>query len=101
MQNTAAIDRIRRKYQPLQSALDERARRLWAGTEAKELGWGGATIVARATGLSRTTIRAGMAELRLACKPRGKQVVIAPRIRRRGGGRKALPEHDPQLLARL
>jgi len=101
MQNAAAIDRIRRKYQPLQSALDERARRLWAGTEAKELGWGGATIVARATGLSRTTIGAGMAELQLACKRRGRQVLGAPRIRRQGGGRKGLPEHDPQLLARL
>jgi hypothetical protein len=101
MQNVSAIDRIRRKYRPLQSALDERARRLWAGTEAEELGWGGATIVARATGLSRTTIRAGMAELRLACRSRGKQVSDTPRIRRPGGGRKALPKHDPQLLALL
>jgi hypothetical protein len=101
MQNAAAIDRIRRKYQPLQFALDERARRLWAGTEAKELGWGGATTVARATGLSRTTVRAGIAELRLAHKTRGKKVLVASRIRRRGGGRKALPEHDPQLLAAL
>lgn len=97
----ATIDRIRRKYQTLRSVLDERARRLWAGTEAKELGWGGVTTVAQATGLSRMTVRAGMVELQTAGRTRGKKVVTAPRIRRRGGGRKTLSEHDPQLLAVL
>jgi hypothetical protein len=100
-QNAAAIDRIRRKYQPLQSALNERARRLWAGSEAVELGWGGATTVAQPTGLSRTTVRAAIAELHRARRSRGKQVLVTPRIRRPGGGRKALPEHDSQLLAAL
>jgi hypothetical protein len=97
----ATIDRIRRKYQTLRSVLDERARRLWAGTEAKELGWGGVTTVAQATGLSRMTVRTGMVELQTAGRTRGKKVVTAPRIRRRGGGRKTLSEHDPQLLAVL
>jgi len=63
MRDAATIDRIRRKFKPLRHALDERARRLWAATEALDLGWGGVTAVAEATGLSRTTIRAGIVEI--------------------------------------
>ena len=74
--------------------LDERSRRLWAAAEALELGWGGASAVAEATGLSRTTIRAGIAEL--------EQPGSDPsRIRRPGGGRKALTAHNPQLRPAL
>jgi hypothetical protein len=101
MQVAATIDRIRRKYRTLRSVLDERARRLWAGTEAKELGWGGVTTVAQATGLSRMTVRAGLVELQTPGRMRGRKVDAAPRIRRRGGGRKNLSEHDPHLLAVL
>lgn len=36
---------------------------MWAGAEADALGDGGIAIIARATGLSRTTIRAGRDEL--------------------------------------
>ena len=95
------IERIRRKYKTLRSALNERARRLWAGTEAKELGWGSVTAVAEATGMSRMTVRAGMLELQTAGKSRSRKEGGTPRIRRRGGGRKNLLEHDPQLLAVL
>ena len=74
--------------------LDERARRVWAAAEALELGWGGASAVAQATGLSRTTIRAGIAEL--------KEPGADPsRVRRPGGGRKPLAAHDPQLRPAL
>lgn len=74
--------------------LDERSRRVWAAAEALELGWGGTSAVAMATGLSRTTIRAGMVEL--------EQPTQDPsRVRRPGGGRKPLLHHDPQLRAAL
>ena len=63
MQEAQAIARIRRKYRALAPELDERRRRQWAAAEARELGWGGVTIVAQATGLSRTTINAGKAGL--------------------------------------
>jgi Rhodopirellula transposase DDE domain len=98
MQEAATIDRIRRKYRPLQHALDERARRLWAATEALDLGWGGVTAVAQATGLSRTTIRAGIVEIQAGARSRRKAM---PRIRRPGGGRKSLTHHDPDLLGAL
>jgi hypothetical protein len=101
MQEAAIIDRIRRKYRPLQRVLDERARRLWAATEALELGWGGVTAVTEATGLSRTTVRAGVVEVRTRRTLRTKGAPAMPRIRRPGGGRKSVTHHDPDLLAAL
>ena len=74
--------------------LDERSRRVWAAAEALELGWGGTSAVATATGLSRTTIRAGIVEL-------GRPTQDPSRIRRPGGGRKSLTAHDPQLHSAL
>jgi len=77
-------------------------RREWAGAEAAALGWGGVTAVARATGLARNTVAAGIAELRYRqAHPREP---IAPRIRRPGAGRKPLTQTDPglrQALAKL
>jgi hypothetical protein len=43
--------------------LDERARRLFAASEARQLGPGGVSIVSRACGLSRVTITKGLREL--------------------------------------
>ena len=44
------VQRIRRKFRDLRPELDERARRQWAAAEARDLGWGGVSAVARATG---------------------------------------------------
>jgi hypothetical protein len=101
MQEAATIARIRRKYKQLQPALDERARRLWSASEALEIGWGGVTAVARATGLSCTTVRAGIAQVRAAARSRTKAAPDMTRIRRAGGGRKPIMHHDPELLAAL
>lgn len=78
--------------------MDERMRRQWAAAEARELGWGGVSAVAEATGLSRTTITAGLAELDL---PEGVRREEASRVRRPGAGRKPLTESDPGLAAAL
>jgi hypothetical protein len=53
---TKAVTRIRRKYRVVAPELDERRRRQWPAAEARKVGWGGVSIVARATGLSRPTI---------------------------------------------
>lgn len=92
------IEGIRKKFQALTVIMDERMRRQWAATEAMQLGWGGISQVANATGLSRTTILAGVRELkaREASEP-----LPSPEIRRPGGGRKLLVETDPGLLAAL
>jgi hypothetical protein len=44
--------------------LNERTRRLLAAVEAETLGYGGVSLVARATGVSRRAITAGLAELK-------------------------------------
>jgi hypothetical protein len=93
-----ALARIRRKYRALVCEMDERRRRQWAAVEARDVGWGGVSLVARATGLSRPTILAGLRELALPAKARA---VAAGRIRRPGGGRRPVTTADPALLVAL
>jgi hypothetical protein len=98
MQDAQVIARIEIKYRLLEPEMDERWRRQWAATEARDVGWGGITAVAQATGMSRTTITAGLRELML---PEEERVREASRVRRFGGGRKSVAETDPGLLAAL
>src|SRR5512135_3656767 len=78
--------------------MDERRRRPWATAEARELGWGGVSLVARATGRSRPTITAGFRELD---QPLPQRAAQSARVRRLGGGRRPLTETDSGLLAAL
>lgn len=55
--------RIAGKFELLRSVMDEQVRGLWAATEARALGYGGVSVVARAIGLTRPTITAGIKEL--------------------------------------
>ena len=88
---------IRRRFRLIAAHLDERMRRLVAAAEAAALGFGGVSIVARATGVSRRAIRIGATELRQ--KPR--VVGAAGRVRRPGGGRKKTVHQDRTLLRDL
>jgi len=98
MWNERLIARIQRKYRSLAPEMDERRRRQWAAAEARDWGWGGVTAVAQATGLSRTTITAGVHELDLPARRRAAE---ARRVRRPGGGRRSLRQTDPGLRAAL
>ena len=98
MRAAKAVTRIRHKYRVVAPELDERRRRQWAAAEAREVGWGGVSVVARVTGLSRPTILAGVRELEL---PASQRAAAAQRIRRPGGGRRAVTVTDPTLLAAL
>ena len=60
--------------------LNEKQRRLLMAAEAKMLGWGGISKVAKATGVSRVTIHKALAEVE------GKKV-IAERIRKPRGAK--------------
>src|SRR5512135_2470253 len=91
---------IEAKFTTLEPLLDERARRLGAAVEARALGRGGIIRVAEATGLSRGTIRAGWRELDTPVPPNGGRPPTG-RLRRPGGGRKLLVDHDPDLLRDL
>ena len=96
--NGTAEQMIRRKHQLLGEIFNERERRLWAAVEASQLGRGGISTVARATGLSRTTLYQGLEELGQDQTGAG---LRRSRVRGKGGGRKRLTEKDPQLLASL
>lgn len=86
---------IRTRFEALSPLLNERARRLFVASEARAAGWGGVTAVCNATGIARSTITRGLAELR-AVDPR-----VSSRIRRPGGGRKQKAETEPGLLEAL
>jgi hypothetical protein len=98
MRDAKVVAQIRRKYRSLRAGLDERMRRQWAATEARELGWGGVSAVAEATGLSRVTITKGLRELK---RPARVRVAEAGRVRRPGAGRKPVTEQDPELETAL
>ena len=74
--------------------LDERARRLFAASEARQLGRGGVSLVSRVCGLSRVTITKGLHELDAAPLEPG-------RVRRAGAGRPMTELVDPELPGRL
>jgi hypothetical protein len=86
---------IGEKFRALAGELNERQRRLWAASEARAAGRGGIAATARATGISVPTVRKGIAELESG------ERLEAGRVRRRGGGRRALTDTDPTLLEDL
>lgn len=59
---------MRDKWRLLKPTMNERAQRLWAGTEAGAMGYGGVAAVARATGLAISTVRKGRDEVRAGAK---------------------------------
>jgi hypothetical protein len=83
---------LSRKFGALARVLDERTRRLVAAAEASAIGYGGVTMVAQASGLSRGTVMRGIAELKTAPTPTRHQ-----RIRRKGAGRKRTVDQDATL----
>ncbi len=98
MHDAKVVAKIRRKYRSLAVEMDERIRRQWAAAEARDLGYGGVSAVSRATGLSRTTITAGLRELKLPAKKRAAE---AKRIRRPGAGRPKVTDYDAGLITAL
>ena len=84
-------DIIREKYQALAPELNERTLRLFAAAEAKYLGRGGISLVARAIEVSRDRISRGLQDLETEKK------LEPDRIRRPGGGRKKQVAENPAL----
>ena len=90
---------VRDKFTMMGPWLGERTRRLWAASEARAIGRGGIRQVSEATGMSRSTVRAGLKELET-----GQPLPVEStggRLRSPGGGRKRLTERDPRLAAAL
>ncbi|MFH2013753.1 MAG: ISAzo13 family transposase [Patescibacteria group bacterium] len=86
---------IRQKFKSLSDHLNEQTRRIWAATEAKAIGYGGISTVARATKVSRRAILVGIREIK------NKIILQEGRVRKFGGGRKSAIYHQPTLKKQL
>jgi len=87
---------IQQKFSQLRETMHERMTRLWAGAEAEAIGYGGIALVARATGLAISTVTLGRNQVRA-----GATVEDLVKVRRKGGGRKAVETTNPELLPAL
>jgi Rhodopirellula transposase DDE domain len=85
----------RKRYREMAPVLNEQSRRRFVALEARALGHGGVSLMARITGLARSTIYSGLSDIR-------HNVSAAPgRVRKRGAGRKKKASQDATLLADL
>jgi len=86
---------LRKKFALLKGSLNERSLRLFAAVEAKMLGHGGITTVAKVAGVARSTIWRGIAEIDSGTP------LDPERVRRPGGGRKRTTVLDKTLTGDL
>ena len=100
MRQPSAVKQLAQRYAHVRESLNERARRLFVASEAVAYGYGGISLVSRATGVARRTIGVGIQELRQIeggwTPPWG-----PARVRKPGAGRKRTTEKDPTLLPDL
>jgi Rhodopirellula transposase DDE domain len=78
------------KFAMIRPHLNEKQWRLYLGSEAEAVGWGGIGLVARLSGASRTTVQTGVNEIRAGVRPDG-------RVRAPGAGRPATEEVQPGI----
>jgi transposase len=85
----------RKRYLEMAPVLNEQSLRRFVALEAQALGRGGVSLMARISGLARSTIYHGLSDIR--------HKISAPpgRVRKRGGGRKKKAFEDPTLAADL
>src|ERR1700751_276605 len=89
---------LARKFAVMRQILDERQWRVYLGTEARMLGYGGIAAVARASGASETTVAAGAAE---SADPAALTVLAPGRSRGPGRGRPRAGDAQPGLKQAL
>jgi transposase len=90
-----AFRQTRQRYLRMAPVLNEQSLRRYVALEAQALGHGGVSALSRISGLARSTIYHGLADIR--------DKVSAPpgRIRRPGGGRKSKVSQDRTLMTDL
>ena len=95
MEVEVAEEQLNEFFSTVLPLLDERQKRVVVGAGAKMLGRGGVSLVSRAAAMSRNTVTTGAREIASG------ETAPSPRVRREGGGRKALIDKDPNLLLEL
>jgi hypothetical protein len=114
-----SIEQIKIRHDLLVPVLDEKQYRLYLAAEAKAIGWGGVSQVAKVANASRNTISTGIEELeqppapkpvedvvegkktRLRTRGRRRPLADDVRQRRHGGGRKRTTDIDHTLKSDL
>jgi len=86
-------DIIKTRIETILPMLNERQRRVYLSAEANSIGWGGKSKIAQLSSVTRRTIAKGEAESLVT-----EDGAIKIHIRKEGGGRKKLIEHQPELL---
>src|SRR5258708_29947321 len=95
MIRVAKAGAARKRYREMAPVLNEQSRRRFVALEAQALGRGGVSLMARITGLARSTIYHGLSDIR-------HKVAASPgRVRKEGGGRKKKASQDPTLAVDL
>src|SRR5258708_29925104 len=95
MIRVAKAGAARKRYREMAPVLNEQSRRRFVALEAHALGRGEVSLMARISGLARSTIYHGLSDIR--------HNVWAPegRTRKKGGGRKRKAIQDPTLVVDL
>src|SRR3954453_9598171 len=105
MEDSAILTTVQTKYELLRPLMDERMRRQWAASEALSLKRGGVTVVAKATGVARTTIGEGMREpeerTNLGVEDDSGLSDLPTRVRHPAAGRHLFHKDDPTLVRDL
>lgn len=95
--NVTDVSRDITLLQKILTTLNEAQRRWLVGREALRCGRGGIQRMVQASGLSKPTVLKGIRELRRKRKLADEE----GRIRKPGGGRKPVEEHDPEIMGLL
>jgi hypothetical protein len=95
MIRTSQAHAARKRYREMAPVLNEQSRRRFVALEARALGRGGISLMARISGLARSTIYHGLSDIQ-------DKVSAAPgRVRQKGAGRKRKASEDPTLVVDL
>lgn len=86
-----ATEKIKEKLENILPFLNERQKRIFLGAEAKSIGYGGISKIARLAGVSRPTIHQGISDLEIG--DRG----AIERVRLGGGGPKSKHSQNKKL----
>jgi hypothetical protein len=93
------MEKIQDKLRKIAIILNEKQRRIVFAAEAEQLGRGGKSKISVLTGMSRSTLNVGFADLKSLSD--NSLVVDNEKIRSFGGGRKKITEIEPRLLSAL
>jgi hypothetical protein len=93
------MNKIQEKLKKIAPILNEKQRRIVFAAEAQQIGRGGKSQISAITGMSRSTINAGFADLKALAD--SNIVSDNGRIRRSGSGRKQIAKENPDLVVEL